>query len=91
MEAGPLAGGGMSPAAISWIELGAWERGTGITLQPWEGRLVRALSTAFLAESQRATEHDAVPPWEFSETFHKDQATAVSASMRESMRALANL
>lgn len=68
-DAGPMSASGAGPVRLTWADLEAWQRGSGISLQPWQGRLLRALSGEYLAESRGADEHDAPPPW----TRHADR------------------
>lgn len=62
-DAGPMSAGGQSQSPLTWADLQAWERGSGITLHPWQARLLRALSAEYLSESLTADAHDAPPPW----------------------------
>lgn len=63
MEAGPTSHAGMGETALRWIDLECWQRGSGVSLQPWECRLLRKLSNDYLTERHRATAFDAPPPW----------------------------
>ncbi|MFW2829874.1 hypothetical protein [Sphingomonas sp. ID0503] len=63
MEVGPVEITGMDRAAISWRELEAWGRETAIRLRPWEKRLLRRLSAAYLAESRAAEDPHRGAPW----------------------------
>lgn len=63
-DAGPTSAVGQHGSALSWADLQAWQAGAGISLPPWELRLLRRLSGEYLAESHRASAHDAPPPWE---------------------------
>jgi hypothetical protein len=63
-EAGPLevvAGAGR--AALSWREIEAWAERTKSELRPWDARLLRRLSKAYLAEIEDGQDEDAPPPW----------------------------
>lgn len=64
IEIGLVAGGGMAPAALSWLEINEWQKATGVTLGPWEARTIRALSVAYIAEGRRAEEETCPPPWQ---------------------------
>jgi hypothetical protein len=64
LDAGPVSGGSNGAAALSWGELQAWQAGSGVSLPPWQLRLLRRLSGEYLSESFRAEAHDAPPPWE---------------------------
>jgi hypothetical protein len=66
LDAGPVSGGSNGAAALSWGELQAWQAGSGVSLPPWQLRLLRRLSAEYLSESFRAEAHDAPPPWELA-------------------------
>lgn len=59
LEIGPTSGDG----AVTWQELTAWERITGIELEPWEARAIRAMSVAFRSENIAARKANRPPPW----------------------------
>lgn len=63
-DAGPVSVVGMGPQPLTWTDLDAWQRCSGVVLQPWQSELLRHLSGQYLAESQIADAHDAPPPWE---------------------------
>lgn len=42
-----LAQGGMGASALACVEIEAWQRGSGISLTPWEFAMVRAMSIAY--------------------------------------------
>lgn len=62
-DVGPVMGGGMSAAAITWEEINEWQDATGIELSAWEARTLRRLSVAFVAATQAAEEPDCKPPY----------------------------
>jgi len=53
----------MGAAPLSWQEIEAWQRLTRSPLSPVEARLIRRLSTEYLAESRRAESENCPPPW----------------------------
>ena len=57
-DAGPLVSTGQGSAALSWRDMAAWQSGTGIELQPWEARIVRALSHVYLSSAIAAKSPD---------------------------------
>ena len=63
IEIGLTEAAGMGSAPLSWREISAWVDRTGVQLLPWESRLLRSLSVAYLAESHRATAHNSAAPW----------------------------
>lgn len=56
---GPTQGDGV----ITSGELRDYQANMGITLSPWECRVLRRLSVDYLNESQRATKRDCKPPF----------------------------
>ena len=63
MEVGLSEAAGMGLAPLSWATIDAWQRVTGVALPAWECRLLRHLSTEYLAESRRAESENSPPPW----------------------------
>ncbi len=63
IEIGLTQAAGMSAVPLSWVEINAWCERTAIDLEPWEGRLIRRLSAAYLAESRKAEIETCPPPW----------------------------
>ena len=66
---------GMGAAPLSWREIAEWQRNTGVPLAPWEAKLIRQLSLAYMAESRRAEEETCAPPWR-SEITPKEREVA---------------
>jgi hypothetical protein len=64
IEMGMSEAAGMGMVPLSWREINAWCDRTRINLAPWEARLIRRLSTEYLAESRRAESENAPPPWQ---------------------------
>lgn len=63
VEIGLTEAAGMGAAPISWAAIHGWQQVTGVRLAPWEGRLLRKLSHAYLVESRRAEAETCPPPW----------------------------
>lgn len=63
IEVGLTEAAGMGAAPISSGELAAWQANTCVQLAPWEARLIRQLSKAYLAESRIAESETCPPPW----------------------------
>jgi hypothetical protein len=80
MELGPTEVAGMDRVPISWLTIDAWQRCSGITLHPWEARLIRHLSSAFLAESHKAEKVDCPEPW--SERPTQERRDAIEQKIR---------
>ena len=52
--------GGMGPVPLSSAEVMAWQHGMGLSLAPWEFRVLRAASRAFVAEVNAEADY---PPY----------------------------
>ena len=63
-EAGPTSAAGGGHMVLTWADLQAWQTALGVSLLPWQLRLLRVMSAEYLVESRTADEHDAPPPWE---------------------------
>lgn len=63
IELGITESTGMGPVPISWREMAEWQRLTGVSLDPWEARLLRQLSVAYIAESRKAESDTCPAPW----------------------------
>lgn len=53
----------MGAVPLSWTTIDAWQRVTGISLDPWEARLIRRLSSDYLAMSREAENETCPSPW----------------------------
>lgn len=63
LECGPTMPTGMGPAPLSHGEIRAFQLNRGIRLSPWEAQVIRRLSLDWIAESKRAEEPTAKPPY----------------------------
>jgi hypothetical protein len=63
VEIGLTEAAGMGSGPLSWREIAAWQENTSVQLEPWEARLIRRLSSAYLAEGRRAESENCPPPW----------------------------
>jgi hypothetical protein len=63
IEMGLTEAAGMGTVAISSREMAAWQDNTGVVLEPWVGRLIRRLSSTYLAEGRLAESESCPPPW----------------------------
>lgn len=79
-DAGPVVSTGQGAAALNWRDLAAWQSGTGIELQPWEARIVRALSQAYLNSAIAANNPDCPAP--YAEAPKPDQRAHVANTLR---------
>lgn len=68
IEIGITETNGMGPAPLSWREIDAWQRSTAVRLQPWEARLIRKLSLAYIAEGRRSESETCPPPFRMGVT-----------------------
>lgn len=62
-EMGFVQPGGFGPSVLSWTEIVAWQAATMERLAPWEARLLRRLSAAYLAENREAESENRPAPW----------------------------
>ncbi|WP_232314753.1 hypothetical protein [Sphingopyxis sp. QXT-31] len=63
VEIGMVEGGGMGPAPLSWREIAEWQRSVNVRLSPWEARLMRHLSAAYVGEKAKAESENYPAPW----------------------------
>jgi hypothetical protein len=62
-EIGPVCAGGMGSAPITQTEIDAWQRNSGVRLQPWESQFVRRLSSVWIDESREAESPERRAPY----------------------------
>ena len=79
-DIGPYAGAGEAP--VSWVDIDAWSRITGVCLSPWQARAVRRLASEYLASQRRSSDEDAPKPW------HSDQDKARRARVAKNIRSV---
>ena len=63
IEMGITEAAGMGAAPLSWATIAAWQQCTCVRLAPWEARLIRRLSSAYLAENRAAESENRPAPW----------------------------
>lgn len=63
IEIGMTEATGMGPAPLSWREIEAWRRNTGVWIAPWEARLIRKLSLSYIGQLARSESENCPPPW----------------------------
>ncbi len=63
MQVGPVEAGGMGQVPISWATIHAWSALTFTRLSSWEARMLRRLSSDYLAEIHAAEDHTRPAPW----------------------------
>ncbi|MDZ7894231.1 MAG: hypothetical protein U5M50_04240 [Sphingobium sp.] len=81
VEIGLTEPAGMGAAPISWQSIIAWQQAVGVPLAAWEARLLRKLSTEYLAESRRAESENCPPPWRAPVTDHERETEAQRLQM----------
>ena len=73
IEIGLTEPAGMGVGPVSWREIDAWCNRT-IDLPPWEARLLRSLSVAYVAEGRRAESENCPPPWRWEPSEREREA-----------------
>lgn len=81
LEIGPM----MAGSAVSQQEIAAWQSNTGIALDAWESRFLRALSSEYASELIRAEAPARVSPWE------RTRLVMVANSLKDSIMGLTKL
>jgi hypothetical protein len=62
-EIGVVGSNGMSATVLPWSEIAAWQVNTSVKLSPWESRIIRALSQAYVQQSRISEDETCPPPW----------------------------
>lgn len=62
-EIGIVDAGGMGPVPLSWRTILDWQDAVGIELSPWEAKLMRDLSVAYVTEKTRGENETCPAPW----------------------------
>jgi hypothetical protein len=87
LEIGPQVAAGMGSAAIGWPELRAWQTCMGVSLPPWQARLLIELAREYNGFSQQATKPDCPAPWA-EEAQIEGRREAIARNLRMGFRAL---
>jgi hypothetical protein len=87
-EAGTAVSAGFGLAVITFVELRAWQQCAGIDLQPWEVRILRLLSSDYIAESKRAEKPDCPAPFSNNTILEFDRAI-VAKQVGDALKAFA--
>lgn len=85
-EVGPTSASGMGPVPLSFAELDAWQRQSGVRLTSWEATTLRKLSIAYLAEQSRAKKPDCPAPWVDSAPATAEQKQRLAGHIRSLFR-----
>jgi hypothetical protein len=88
-EVGPTMAAGGYPGPVTHEEILAWQKLTGVELQPWEMRFLRRLSGEYLLESHRAEKADCPEPARHSAT--RVDLESVARGMQRALKEMANL
>ncbi|WP_294036265.1 hypothetical protein [Sphingopyxis sp.] len=62
-DIGMVESGGMAAAPLGWTTIANWQQGMAVTLEPWEVKLLRDLSIAYLAQKSNSELTTDAPPW----------------------------
>jgi hypothetical protein len=76
-ELGITEAGAMAAVPISWREIQAWHDSLHLRLEPWELRLLRKLSKAYVTESREAESEHRPPPWRAGVSVEEQAADVV--------------
>lgn len=76
-EIGMTGSNGMSATPLPWAEIAAWQANTGVRLSPWEARLMRALSIAYVHQSRISEDETCPSPWR-GEVTEAEKAAEIS-------------
>jgi hypothetical protein len=81
-EIGMVEAGGMGSAPLSWREIVAWQDNVRIRLTPWQARMMRSLSVAYLAQKAKSELTTDPAPWSAGVT---DSARAADEAAIDAM------
>lgn len=81
IEIGVNEAAGMGVVPLSWQTIAAWSAMTGVTLSPWEARLIRALSAEHVAWSHKGESENCPPPWRSEVTQSEKDAELAGLRM----------
>ena len=62
-DLGKIQSGGMGAAPLSALEISAWMTASGLCLAPWEFRVLRRMSEAYLAQLHESEKPECPPPY----------------------------
>lgn len=76
-EIGMTGSNGMAATPLAWAEIAAWQTSTCVRLSPWEARLIRALSIAYLHQRRISEDETCPSPWR-GEVSEAEKAAEIS-------------
>ena len=82
-DCGPVVSGGMGMARLEWQDIRAWLEIAGLTLEPWEGRLIRRLSGEYLSMSLDAKDEACPAPFVDLKVVEANRGTVVQIASKE--------
>lgn len=85
-DVGPAMPGGYGDVPLTHAELDAWQRNSGLDLQPWQTSLLRRMSRGYLAERVAGVDPQRPPPWG---EVSAQQKAAVAETLRKTLSAMA--
>lgn len=86
LEAGPVRATGMAHVPLCWQDLSAWQHNTGIELNAWEARTLRAMSAAWHHASVEAEAPTCPAPWLPAAATQPDTRRAIASHIRSVLR-----
>ena len=87
-DVGPTLVAGMGLGPLTHHEIRAWQSNTGVSLQPWEARILRQLSMDYIAQMRDGEKADCPAPWTSASQQVVDRLRAAD-KMLHAIRALA--
>lgn len=83
-DVGPMMTGGMAASPVTYQEIDAWRRQTGIEIEPWEAQFIRRLSSDYVAQLHQSDKPDCPPP--YIPPADVVDREAVSSKLKSAMR-----
>lgn len=77
-EIGPAESNGMGLGPISWQSIEAWQRSTGVELDPWECITLRRASAAYSDQCAISVDPNAEQPWQPDSVLEDEESRALN-------------
>lgn len=87
LEIGPVVAAGMGTSPIGWRDVEAWQVCTGVSVPPWQAKLLVDLAREYHSFSHKAAKPDCPPPWA-EEAQTESRRDAIARSLRVGLRAM---